>query len=108
MGVAGRGLVAEPLWRAALDAGHLARVERLAGEKGYVTLRDALRILELMRFDERYERAAVRWLARLALEGQDVDLEALRVAAAAMGVLPDSPESAMKRLVAVCQRYGVA
>jgi hypothetical protein len=53
----------------ALDAGDLQAVRIAALELPYVNLPDALRICVLMKRkkDPRFERAAVRWLARLSL-----------------------------------------
>jgi hypothetical protein len=59
-------------------------------ELPYVNLADALAVCLLMRSngDGRFERAAVRWLARLALERPEVTLAELRDAAAALADLP--------------------
>lgn len=95
------------LFRQALDAGDLARVRALASEMPRVQLEDALRICLLMRDQDGYERAAVRWLGRFALEGRDVAIEDVQAAAAALDALPDRPDAAMERLAAVCTRCGV-
>ena len=57
-------------FKRALLTGNLAVVHAAAAELPAVDLADALSICLLMsaRDDERYERAAVRWLARVALE----------------------------------------
>lgn len=108
MGVAGRGIVAPPVWRLALERGDLRRISQLAELKGDVSLRDAVRILELLRDDDRYERAAVRWLGRLAMEGRDVDLAALTEATVLLDTLPQQPDVAVPRLRAICQQCCVA
>jgi hypothetical protein len=74
-----------------------------------VPLEDALRICLLIRDGdpERYERAAVRWLGRFALEARSVTIQALRVAADALDALPDQPGKAMERLPRLCVAHGV-
>lgn len=96
------------LFRQALDAGDLARVRALAATMPRVSLADALRICELMRDHDTYERAAVRWIGRLALEGKDVALEDLQAAAAALAALPLRPDSAVASLTAICARCGAS
>jgi hypothetical protein len=66
-----------PLFRQALDAGSLKRIENIARDMPHVSLGDALRNVELIarEDDARYERAAVKWLGRLATEGRGADLE---------------------------------
>lgn len=108
MGVAGHDIVPYPVFRAALDAGNLARVRRLAAQMPAVGLADALRICLLMRDLPDYERAAVRWLGRFALEARGADLELLQQAAAALDALPHRPDAAMEQLADVCARGGVA
>src|SRR4051812_50179434 len=57
-------------FKRALATGNLSLVRAAAAELPAIDLGDALAICLLMsdRDDERFERAAVRWLARLALE----------------------------------------
>lgn len=59
-----------PIFAQALEAGSRKRVENIAREMPSIRLGDALRIVELMARDRdpRYERAARRWLDRLAAE----------------------------------------
>lgn len=108
MGIAGHDIVPYPVFRAALDAGNLDRVRQLAAQMPRVGLQDALRICLLMRDHDGYERAAVRWLGRFALEGPQVDLDAMHEAAAALDALPYRPDAAMEQLAAVCGRCGMA
>lgn len=98
-----------PVFRAALDQGDLARVHALAAEMSHVPLGDALRICLLLRdnADQRYGRAAVRWLGRFALEAPDATLVELREAAVALEALPERPDSAMEVLSRLCIRHGV-
>jgi hypothetical protein len=76
----------------ALDSGDLSAVRMAALELPYVDLADALAICVLMRRqgDRRFERGAVRWLARLSLERPEVTLAELRDAAAALIDLPSA------------------
>jgi len=70
-----------------------------AAELPRVGLRDALEVCLLLRDSDpdRYERAAVRWAGRFALEASAVSLEAIERAIAALSALPDRPEDAMDR-----------
>ena len=54
-----------------------------------------------------FERAAVRWLGRFALEARDVTLEAIQMAMAALNAMPDQPERAMEILAGLCVRHRV-
>jgi hypothetical protein len=90
-------------FRRALDAGDLAAVRMAALELPYVDLGDALAICLLMRRqdDEHFERAAVRLLARLALERPGITLAQLCDTAAALIELPEPRAEAT--LVAMCE-----
>ena len=92
------------LFRQALDAGDLRRVRAIAREMPCVSLPDALRICHLMHDEAAYERAAVRWVGRLALEGRSVDLHDLQAAAAALDALPQRPDTALATLTAILAR----
>ena len=63
----------------AIQTGNLAIIEATAAELGWVALRDALAILLVIEAegDERFERSAVRWAGRLALEVPDLELAEL-------------------------------
>src|SRR5205823_3238461 len=71
-----------------------------ARELPRIALDDALRICLVLRDGDpdRYERAAVRWLGRFALEARDVMIEDLRLAAEALDALRDRTAEAMERL----------
>jgi hypothetical protein len=56
---------------------------------------------------DRYERAAVRWLGRFALECRGVTIAELRLAAHALDALPDKQSEAMEQLQAQCLARGV-
>jgi hypothetical protein len=51
-----------------------------------------------------YERAAIRWLGRFALEHPGATLARLHQAVAAFERLPDDPEAARLELVALIRR----
>ena len=90
-------------FRRALETGNLAIIRGAAAELPAVNLHDALAILPVIAREEpdKYERAACRWLARLALE-REVGLEEIGVALAALGQLPERPAAGqtLKRLLA--------
>lgn len=97
-------------FRRALNTGNLALVMTSAKELPRIGLDDALRICLIMR-DARpdsYDRAAVRWLGRFALEGRDVTVADLRSASQLLAELPHDREAALKRLDGLCRRHGVA
>jgi hypothetical protein len=97
-------------FRRALDTGNEALVTAAALELPRIALDDALRICLVLRGGDptRYERAAVRWLGRFALEGQRVTIADLRLAADALDTLTRRPGEAMERLQQLCVARGVA
>ena len=96
-------------FRRAIDAGNLLQVQSTAAELPRVGLHDALRVCLLLRDGDpdRYERAAVRWAGRFALEARDVSLEAIARVVAALDALPDHPEDGMEHLAALCSEHRV-
>ena len=96
-------------FRRALETGHELLVFAAARELPQVGLEDALRICLLIRDGDpmRYERAAVRWLGRFALEARGVTIDTLRAAADALDVLPQRATEAMERLHALCAAHGI-
>ena len=80
-----------------------------AQELPRIALDDALRICLVLRDGDAdpYQRAAVRWLGRFALEARDVTIEDLRLAAEALDVLRDGATEAMERLQRLCVLHGV-
>ncbi len=96
-------------FRRALETGNEALVLAAARELPQIALDDALRICLVLRGGdpERYERAAVRWLGRFALEGRGVHIEDLRTAAGALAALPIHAPEAMERLQRLCVSHGV-
>jgi hypothetical protein len=103
----GSGHIPYPRFRAAIDAGDLEFIRRHSEEFAPVRLSDALQICLLLRdqHPERFERAAVRWLGRFALEARKATIEDVRLAASALDSLAANPNSAMERLSALCVRH---
>jgi hypothetical protein len=97
-------------FRRALDTGNELLVLTTARELPQIALDDALRICLVLRDGDRdrYDRAAVRWLGRFALEGRAVTIRDLRSAAAALEELPARTSEAMERLHHVCVARGVS
>jgi hypothetical protein len=97
-------------FRRALVTGNEATVLAAARELPQIALDDALRICLVLRGGdpERYERAAVRWLGRFALEARGATIDDLRLAANALDVLPQAASDAMERLQRLCMQRGVA
>lgn len=96
-------------FRRALEIGNELLVLAAARELPRIALDDALRICLVLREGDpdRYERAAVRWLGRFALEAHRVTIETLRAAADALAALPAQPADAMERLQQLCVTHGV-
>ena len=97
-------------FRRALQTGNETLVVAAARELPQVALDDALRICLVLRGGDpgRYERAAVRWLGRFALEARGATIADLRLAAEALDVLPERAAEAMERLQRLCVARGVA
>jgi hypothetical protein len=97
-------------FRRALRTGNEQLVIAAARELPQIALDDALRICLVLRTGDprRYERAAVRWLGRFALEAQGVTIDDLRLAADALDALPERAQEAMERLQRLCLARGVA
>jgi hypothetical protein len=97
-------------FRRALRTGNEQLVIAAARELPQIALDDALRICLVLRTGDprRYERAAVRWLGRFALEARGVTIDDLRLAADALDALPERAQEAMERLQRLCLARGVA
>jgi len=91
-------------FRRALQTGSLPLVRAAAAELPTVRLDDALRVCLLIRDHdpEHYERAALRWVGRFALEARDATLADVRAAADALARLPDDAADAMADLERLC------
>ena len=96
-------------FKRALEVGNELLVLAAARELPRIALDDALRICLLLREGDpdRFERAAVRWLGRFALEAHQVTIEVLRIAADALAKLPRQPVDAMEQLQRLCLDHGV-
>src|SRR5918994_5778642 len=86
------------LLRSALERGSLIQAEAAARECGRIDLDDALRLVLLLlrERDERYERAALRWLGRLLVEHPGIGFEAAEEGLGAIRWL-DGPYAAVAR-----------
>ena len=91
-------------FRRALQSGNLTLVRAAAAELPAVSLDDALHVCVLLRDrePERYERAAVRWIARFCVERREVSLEDVDEASRAFTLMREDPERALLTLQALC------
>jgi hypothetical protein len=91
-------------FRRALQQGNLQLVRAAAGELPTIRLDDALRVCLLIRDrdPQRYERAALRWIARFAVEARAATLGDVQAAARALAQLPSEPDEAMGQLQRLC------
>jgi hypothetical protein len=96
-------------FRRALATGNETLVIAAARELPRISLDDALRVCLVLRDGDpdRFERAAVRWLGRFALEAQGVTMDDLRAAADALDALPCRPVAAMEQLQVLCLVRGL-
>ena len=96
-------------FRRALATGNETLVIAAARELPRISLDDALRVCLVLRDGDpdRFERAAVRWLGRFALEAKGASMDDLRAAADALDALPSQPAAAMERLQALCLAQGI-
>ena len=96
-------------FKRALRTGNLALVRSAAGELPAVRLDDALLIACLIEEQdaEQFERAAVRWLGRFALERPSVRIEDLREGAVAFQALAANPDGARRALADLAARHGL-
>ncbi len=91
-------------FRRALQTGNLTLVRAAAAELPAVSLDDALHVCVLLRDrePERYERAAVRWIARFCVERVEVSIEDVDQASKAFTLMRSDPERALLALQALC------
>lgn len=94
-------------FRRALAVGNLSLVHAAAAELPHVDLQDALQICLLMseKDDDRFERAAVRWLARASLETPTMRLEDLRLGLVAFEAMPYNRQAARRTLAQLCAAH---
>jgi hypothetical protein len=90
-------------------AKHQSVVSQQRGHIARIRLADALAIVLLMAdaADSALDPAATRWLGRLAVERPTVRLKDLRLALAALEVLPHRPRDARSILAGLCERHGL-
>jgi hypothetical protein len=96
--------------RRALDRGSLIQAEAAARECKTLGPEDSLRLLMLLLHerDDRYERAAVRWLGKLLAERPHIGLEKAEEAAGALADLAGvMPEVARSRLAFLLRHIGL-
>lgn len=92
-------------FRRALARGSLPQILDAAQELPRIELDDALQICVLMQGHEQADRAAARWLARLALECPTVRLEDLRAGLAAFDAYPYNADGARRALDELCRLH---
>jgi hypothetical protein len=80
-------------------------IRAAAAELPQVNLGDALAVCMAMSQAEpaRFDRAAVRWLARFCVERPAATVADVRAAAAAFQKMPRAPERALVALQALCR-----
>jgi hypothetical protein len=79
-------------------------IRAAAAELGHVSLGDALSVCVAIRDaePERFERAALRWIARYCLERPNVTLVEVRAATEALERMAQGPEDALTTLQRLC------
>jgi hypothetical protein len=87
-------------FRRALEIGDGLRVRAAAHELTQVSLQDALAICVVLRNSEpeRFERAAIRWIVRMATERREATLADVRAAADAFSAMGTSDDEALATL----------
>lgn len=87
-------------YRRAVETRSILLAELAAREMSWVPLKDALGLLALYAElgDRKYERAAVRWLVRLAAEKPELQLRDLQLAVGALQAMPDRVDVALNVL----------
>ena len=88
----------------ALKTGNLNVIRNAAAELPTVDLGDALAVCVAIREAEphRFERAALRWLARFCVERRDATLADVSAAAAAFEQMAEQPGQALETLRKIC------
>jgi hypothetical protein len=89
----------------ALKIGNLTLIRNAAAELPHVDLGDALAVCVVIRQVEpdRFQRAALRWLARYCLERRDATVAQIQAAAWAFDNITDEP-AALETLERLCTR----
>jgi hypothetical protein len=98
-----------PVFKAALEAGDLDRTLTLARAMPTVGLVDAAAILHLMAVhaDDRFDRAAMRWVQRFCAEAKTATLEDVSKAVRLLDLLGEEP-GAVQQIAAFCKARNVA
>ncbi len=88
----------------ALKTGNLNVIRNAAADLPAVDLGDALAVCVAIRDAEphRFERAALRWLARFCVERSDATLAEVSAAATAFGRMAEEPAQALETLRKIC------
>ncbi|HKG17595.1 MAG TPA: hypothetical protein VKA96_07895 [Solirubrobacteraceae bacterium] len=95
-------------FRRALETGDVALVKAAAAELPHVGLVDALKIVWLYREDDQlYERAAVRWVGRFALEATSATLEDVQSALSGLAGVAMGFPGALEELANLCRDCGI-
>src|SRR4051812_10736472 len=94
-------------FRRCVANGNLLMVRAAAAELPRIGVAESAAILlVILRAEpQTYERAALRWVAKLATEARGVDLAAMSAAASALAVLPERPGS-RATLAEICEQAG--
>jgi hypothetical protein len=92
-------------FRRALKTGNLTLIRNAAADLPRVDLGDALEVCLAIRQKEpeRFERAALRWLARFCLQRREATLAQVQAAAWAFDNITDEP-AALETLQRICSR----
>jgi hypothetical protein len=92
-------------FRRALKTGNMAMIRSAAGELPHVDLGDALAVCVVIRTADphRFERAALRWLARFCVERHEATLAEVQAAAWAFENIADE-SAALDTLQRLCSR----
>lgn len=92
-------------FRRALATGNMNIIRAAAAELPRVNLGDALSVCVAIARSEpaRFERAALRWLARYCLERPNITVAHVSAAAAAFEQMRTDPESALVTLQRLCR-----
>ncbi len=96
-------------FRRAVATGNLIIIRAAAAELGWIGVADAAAILLVIARVEphSYERAAIRWLAKLCSERSRIALPDIAQAAGALEALPHDTATARTSLANVCRRAGL-
>jgi hypothetical protein len=93
-----------PRFRRALVTGDMLLIRAAAAELAHVGLDDALHVCVAIRDaePERFQRAALRWIARYCVERPAVTLAEVRAATEAFERMAQRPEDALATLQRLC------